>query len=52
MTREEHDHHVSRLNKYYLGGTWHGQSVSSTIYTLATILERVDNDFLWQACMN
>jgi len=47
MTQEEHDHHVARLNKYYLGGTWYGQSSSSMIYTLATILERVDNDFLW-----
>ncbi|KAF9453265.1 cell division control protein 45 [Macrolepiota fuliginosa MF-IS2] len=51
MTREEHDHHVARLNKYYLGGTWYGQSVSSTIYALATILERVDNDFLWFAIL-
>ncbi|KAJ3564283.1 hypothetical protein NP233_g8402 [Leucocoprinus birnbaumii] len=51
MTREEHDEHVARLNKYYLGGTSYGQSVSSTIYTLATILERVDNDFLWLAIL-
>lgn len=47
MSREDHDQHVARLNKYYLGGTWYGQSVSSTIYTLATLMERVDNDFLW-----
>ncbi|KXN90547.1 Protein TSD2 [Leucoagaricus sp. SymC.cos] len=51
MTREEHDYHVARLNKYYLGGTWYGQSVSSTMYTLATILERIDNDFLWLAIL-
>ena len=28
-------------------GTWYGQSASSTVYFLATVLERVDNDFLW-----
>ncbi|XP_006458240.1 hypothetical protein AGABI2DRAFT_199684 [Agaricus bisporus var. bisporus H97] len=51
MSREDHDQHVARLNKYYLGGTWYGQSVSSTIYTLATLMERVDNDFLWLAIL-
>ena len=30
-----------------MSGTWYGQSASSTVYFLATVLERVDNDFLW-----
>lgn len=30
-----------------MSGTWHGQSASGTIYILATVLERVDNDLLW-----
>lgn len=25
----------------------HGQSASGTVYILATVLERVDNDLLW-----
>ncbi len=32
-----------------MSGTWHGQSASGTIYVLATVLERVDNDLLWFA---
>ena len=30
-------------------GTWYGQSAASTVYILATVLERVDNDLLWYA---
>jgi cell division control protein 45 len=30
-----------------MSGTWYGQSASNTVYFLATVLERVDNDFLW-----
>ena len=30
-----------------MSGTWYGQSASGTIYILATVLERVDNDLLW-----
>lgn len=30
-------------------GTWYGQSAASTVYILATVLERVDNDLLWCA---
>lgn len=30
-----------------MSGTWYGQSASGTVYILATVLERVDNDLLW-----
>ena len=41
--------YAARLEKHYMSGTWHGQSASGTIYLLATVLERVDNDLLWHA---
>jgi cell division control protein 45 len=47
MSREEYDNHYAKVLKHYLCGNWHGQSAASTIYILATLLERVDNDFLW-----
>lgn len=34
-----------------MSGTWHGQSASGTVYLLATVLERVDNDLLWLAIL-
>ena len=37
----------ARLEKHYMSGTWHGQSCSGTMYILATVLERTDNDLLW-----
>jgi cell division control protein 45 len=49
MTREQRDRHEERLRKHYMSGTWHGQSTSGTIYILANVLERVDNDLLWSA---
>ncbi|KAJ7090295.1 CDC45-like protein [Mycena belliarum] len=51
MTRDEHDMHSARLEKHYMAGTWHGQSAAGTIYILATVLERVDNELLWLAIM-
>lgn len=30
-----------------MSGTWYGQSATSLVYILATVLERVDNDLLW-----
>lgn len=47
MPRETRDRYAARIEKHYNGGTWHGQSACGTIYILATVLERVDNDFLW-----
>jgi cell division control protein 45 len=47
MTREEREDHENRLRKHYMTGTWFGQSASGTIYILATVLERVDNELLW-----
>ena len=47
VSREERDRHAARLEKHYMSGTWYGQSASGTIYILATVLERVDNDLLW-----
>jgi cell division control protein 45 len=45
MTAEQYEEHEARLSKYY-AGIFYGQAVSSTIYVLATLLERVDNDLL------
>ncbi|KAH9934679.1 CDC45-like protein-domain-containing protein [Fomitopsis serialis] len=39
------------IGEHYMSGTWHGQSASGTIYILATVLERVDNDLLWLAVL-
>ena len=39
--------HYTRLQKYYEAGTHHGMSAAQTIYLLATVLERADNDLLW-----
>jgi cell division control protein 45 len=47
MTRDQYDEHTEKLERYYASGTFHNQAASSTIYILATILERVDNDLLW-----
>ncbi|KAK7015101.1 cell division control protein 45 [Favolaschia claudopus] len=51
MTRDDYDMYSARLEKHYMGGTWHGQSAAGTIYILATILERVDNELLWLAIL-
>ncbi|KAJ7771680.1 CDC45-like protein [Mycena metata] len=51
MTRDEHEMHSARLEKHYMAGTWHGQSAAGTIYILATVLERVDNELLWLAIL-
>lgn len=51
VSHEERERCLRRLGKYYSSGSWHGQSAASTIYILATILERVDNDFLWLAIL-
>ncbi|KZV71906.1 CDC45-like protein [Peniophora sp. CONT] len=48
-TRDEMDMHRARLDKYERAGYSYGQSTAGTVYILATMLERVDNDFLWLA---
>lgn len=47
MSRNERDRHSAQLEKHYMAGTWYGHSAAGTIYLLATVLERVDNDLLW-----
>ena len=34
-----------------MSGTFYGQAASSTIYVLATVLARTDNDLLWLAIL-
>ena len=34
-----------------MAGTYYGQAASSTIYILATVLTRTDNDLLWLAIL-
>ena len=46
MSYGERQRHEARIDKYY-SGTYHAQSAAGTIYILATVLERVDNDLLW-----
>jgi cell division control protein 45 len=43
---EKNDARVT-IDKHYNSGRWYGQSASGTIYVLATILKRADNDLLW-----
>ncbi|KAF8078083.1 CDC45-like protein [Lyophyllum atratum] len=51
MTRDEYESHQQRVSAYFGGGSCHGQSASGTMYILATVLERVDNDLLWFAIL-
>jgi cell division control protein 45 len=52
MSREQREQYAARLEKHYMAGTWYGQSASGTIYILATVLERVDNELLWYASVD
>jgi cell division control protein 45 len=52
MSRDQRDDHSARLDKHYMAGTWYGQSASGTVYILATVLERVDNELLWCASLS
>ncbi|KIK77725.1 hypothetical protein PAXRUDRAFT_36749 [Paxillus rubicundulus Ve08.2h10] len=47
MSREQHARYQAIVDKHYTSGSWYGQSASTTIYILATVLERVDGDLLW-----
>ncbi|KDR81482.1 hypothetical protein GALMADRAFT_89457 [Galerina marginata CBS 339.88] len=51
ISPEEYEGYQKRLHRYYSTGTSHGQSAASTIYILATLLGRADNDFLWLAIL-
>ncbi|EIW85425.1 CDC45-like protein [Coniophora puteana RWD-64-598 SS2] len=51
MTRDQYDEHAEKLAKYYRSGASYGQSAASTVYILATVLERVDVDLLWLAIL-
>ncbi|KAG6854915.1 hypothetical protein C0991_009738 [Blastosporella zonata] len=51
VSRQEYKFHQQTVDHYYKAGTSHGQSASATIYILATVLERVDNDLLWLAIL-
>lgn len=43
--------HYDRIQRYYESGTHYGMSVAQTVYLLATVLERADNDLLWMAIL-
>ncbi|KIM87549.1 hypothetical protein PILCRDRAFT_85952 [Piloderma croceum F 1598] len=51
MSRDQREVYRARIAKHYTSGTSYGQSASGTIYILATVLERVDNDLLWLAIL-
>ncbi|KAJ7184280.1 CDC45-like protein [Mycena filopes] len=48
---EDYEQNSGKRRKHYMAGTWHGQSAAGTIYILATVLERVDNELLWLAIL-
>ncbi|KAK8849506.1 hypothetical protein IAR55_004840 [Kwoniella newhampshirensis] len=52
LPRAVRDAHYDRIQRYYESGTSYGQSVALTIYLLATVLERADNDILWYAILS
>jgi cell division control protein 45 len=47
LSKRQKGIHTTRIQKYYASGTWYGQSVAGMMYTLATLLRRADNDYLW-----
>lgn len=47
MSKKQKGIHQTRIQRYYASGTWYGQSVAGMMYTLATLLRRADNDYLW-----
>ncbi|KAI0256730.1 CDC45-like protein [Lactifluus subvellereus] len=51
VSKEQRDQYYALLDKYYMSGTWYGQSAAGIVYILATALERVDNDLLWLAIL-
>ncbi|WWC73512.1 uncharacterized protein I206_107483 [Kwoniella pini CBS 10737] len=51
LPRAVREAHHERIQRYYNAGTSYGQSVALTIYLLATVLERADNDILWYAIL-
>ncbi|WVW86722.1 hypothetical protein I302_108776 [Kwoniella bestiolae CBS 10118] len=52
LPRAVREAHHERIQRYYASGTSYGQSVALTIYLLATVLERADNDILWYAILS
>lgn len=51
LSRDEHDRHAALIEKHYMAGAFYGQAASVTIYVLATVLSRTDNDLLWLAIL-
>ncbi|KAI0035725.1 CDC45-like protein [Vararia minispora EC-137] len=51
ISRGQADAYRRQVEKHYSSGYWHAQSTSGTVYILATVLERVDNDLLWLAIL-
>ncbi|ODN78465.1 hypothetical protein L202_04101 [Cryptococcus amylolentus CBS 6039] len=51
LPRAAKEAHQNRIANYYSHGTYYGQSVALSIYLLATVLERADNDILWYAIL-
>lgn len=51
LNRHVRDAHYDRIDRYYNIGTSYGMSVAQSIYLLATVLEKADNDLLWLAIL-
>ncbi|KAL0947422.1 hypothetical protein HGRIS_013534 [Hohenbuehelia grisea] len=48
---EDRHHYSSIVSHYFKLGISYGQSAAGTVYILATVLERADNEFLWLAIL-
>ncbi|EJD02326.1 CDC45-like protein [Fomitiporia mediterranea MF3/22] len=51
LSPEDREHYTAVIEKYYMSGTYYGQAASSTVYVLANVLARADNDLLWFAIL-
>ncbi|TFY70536.1 hypothetical protein EVG20_g2468 [Dentipellis fragilis] len=51
ISREQRDEYHALLDRHYMSGTWYGQGAAGTVYILATVMERVDNELLWLAIL-
>lgn len=47
MSKRQKQLYNNRIKKHYEAGTWYGQSVAGQMYTLAILMRRADNDYLW-----
>jgi cell division control protein 45 len=47
ISSDQADAYRRQVDRHYSSGYWHAQSTAGTVYILATVLDRADNDLLW-----